>query len=171
MESLSKSYTDALIKSTNKKIERREKYCFVCIHQGEMEQALKLIHPGFAISNAKFTERSSEIVYTAPIQKSQAVVAVFSSITPYKTRECGEDALRVVLVDSISQRMICGTKRVNRTTGWEIRLKERVIDLAKSVSKYQCNCGGFFIEKKSGVGKKFFGCSCYPACKNTKNEL
>lgn len=144
---------------------------FVYIRQEELEYALKSIHPGFAVNNAKFTERSNEVIYTAPIQKSQAIVAVFSSITPFKTRGCGEDAIRVTLVDNINQRVICGTKRINRTPGWDVRLKERVIELAKSVSKYQCSCGGFFLEKKSKAGNIFYGCSCYPSCKNTKSSL
>lgn len=171
MEPLSHPYVNASIKQTNSKRDKREKHCFVYISKEEMEQALKSIHPGFAVSNAKFTERSSEIIYAAPIQKSQVVVAVFSSITPSVTRGCGEDALRVVLVDSISQRMICGTKRINRTSGWDLRLKERVIELAKSASKHQCSCGGYLVEKKSKTGNKFYGCTCFPTCKNTKTTL
>lgn len=53
--------------------------------------------------------------------------------------------------------------------------RNSILSLSRSIvidAKILCeaSCGGFF-KKRFGIFGKFYGCSNYPTCKNTRNEL
>lgn len=71
-----------------------------------------------------------EYVYSYTTNKNpDIVVKVFSSVTPNGvSRKCGGDAIRVCCVNFKTKRGVIKTKRVNRTAGWDERIKERVME-------------------------------------------
>lgn len=88
------------------------------------------------------------------------------------SRECGEDAIRIMLVNSSSDRPLRVEKRVNRV-GNEVL--KRVVDRSRDLFKYAINqnhhcpkCGSLLVTRKNKDKKSFIGCSSYPDCKYTK---
>lgn len=71
-----------------------------------------------------------EYVYSYATKKNpDIVVKVFSSVTPNGvSRKCGGDAVRVCAVNTVTNRGIIKTGRVNRTAGWDTRVKDKVME-------------------------------------------
>ena len=136
------------------------------ITQEEMELQLSYISKGFHITAIP---RINEIVYEAEFKNVQwMAIRVYSSIEKYSktSRKKGADAIRVCLV--YKDKIIGGSKRVNRTQNWMNNLRLRATELGHSVSELKCNCGeGYMVERKGKSGK-FHGCSEYPKCKQTR---
>lgn len=86
-------------------------------------------------------------------------------------RDCGNDAVRVVLVRQDSDRPMRVEQRVNRVGD---RIMERVVERARELFRYTIDpnnycpeCGGLLVPRKSRRGK-FVGCSNYPTCSYTR---
>ena len=79
--------------------------------------------------------KGKEYVYGYRTTKNpDIVVYVYSTITNDGLgRKCGADAIRICLVNTTTNRGIGKSKRVNRTIGWDDRVKERVLQLLKTV--------------------------------------
>ena len=123
---------------------------------------------GFAVANAGL----GEYVYERDVITKSGVahpykIRVFSSVLKSTgvTDECGADAIRVVLIDKLTDRPAAGKqRRVHRTKSAMINLRERCRDVFKVVletPKCPC-CGGLMMER---VNKKtqqtFMSCSRY----------
>lgn len=97
---------------------------------------------------------------------------VFTSLDPNGLgRDCGKDAIRVEIFVRTSDgtiKRVGGTKRVNRTDGWQERLLERVAAWKNQLGPSCPQCGLPMVERKSKSGK-FFGCCGFPSCKGTRN--
>jgi hypothetical protein len=107
-------------------------YC--SITEAEMDQVLKA-EKGWTKTQ---TLHAMEIVYEYRLKKAPAVVIkVYSSVHKNNglSRSCGEDAIRVCAVNTVSNRGVWKTKRVNRVPNWENRLKDRVMEIIESFKK------------------------------------
>lgn len=92
------------------------------------------------------------------------------------TRDCGEDAIRVSLVDVLTDRGV-RSSRVYRTKSALLNLRERARELWREVSHgVQCpKCGALMIKRTSKHGE-FWGCSRYAPdrpyhCDGTRDAL
>ena len=95
-------------------------------------------------------------------------VRVYTSIdrNTGRTRGCGEDSIRVQLIDRVTNLPIKdGTaRRVHRTKNALSNMRERAREVFKyAMSAPKCNtCNGIMVPRKNGTtGHKFLGCSRY----------
>ncbi len=117
-----------------------------------------------------------EVVYQRESRDGKYAVRVYSSIqrTPEgngRTRDCGEDAIRVVMVSVESGRpmKIMGEgrkskagKRINRTKGAMKNLERRVKQYLKlGTPFYRCSeCGSVMaVRKNKRTGDRWLGCT------------
>ena len=83
---------------------------------------------------SKKLEGGEYVYYYTSKKNPDVVVKVFSSITPGGvSRKCGGDAVRVCCVNTKTNRGIIKTGRVNRTAGWDERVKERVLEVISKI--------------------------------------
>jgi hypothetical protein len=84
------------------------------------------------------------------------------------TRECGGDAIRVLLMDNALGRGVLDW-RVYRTVSALENTKERARDAWRYVmnKSNHCQCGALMVER-TGQRGSFFGCTAYPHCKRTR---
>jgi len=70
-----------------------------------------------------------ELIYFKNVGYKQ--IKVFSSLKKSSglSAGCGQDAIRVVAINTITDKGIIKTRRINRVPGWEGRLKERVLEV------------------------------------------
>jgi len=97
----------------------------------ETSNTINVTHsPGWLLQ-----KEGKEYVYGYRTTKNpDIVVYVYSTITNDGLgRKCGADAIRICLVNTTTNRGIGKSKRVNRTIGWDDRVKERVLELLKTV--------------------------------------
>ena len=76
-----------------------------------------------------------EYVYQYTTKKNPDInVKVFSSVTPNGVaRKCGGDAIRVCAVNTKTNRGVIKTGRVNRTAGWDERVKTKVTETISKI--------------------------------------
>lgn len=109
-------------------------------------------------------EKAKENVYMVHINNMH--MKVFSSIVDGVSRDVGEDAIRVVGWDVVSNRPISVAEgRVNRTENWADNLKIRINTVLSKLVEIQdspkCKiCGGIVVEMEGKYGK-FDGCLNY----------
>jgi len=97
------------------------------------------------------------------------VVQVFSSVDKRRgtTRDCGEDAIRVVITDTETARHY-PLGRVYRTKNALPNLKKKCREAFIRIIHEGCpKCGSLMTERKGKHGK-FLGCTKYPTCTGTK---
>lgn len=131
-------------------------------------------------------EGTYEVVYQRQVVSKNGVehpylVRVYSSVLGYqgKTRDCGADAIRVVLIPLEGEYAGRPTKvlgegkgkagrRINRTKGAMENLRKRVTQYFQLVIKYRCpKCGSLMAVRNSAKGK-FLGCRSYPECNGSR---
>lgn len=76
-----------------------------------------------------------EYVYTfVPKKNPDTLVKVFSSVTPNGvSRKCGGDAIRICAINTKTKKGILKTGRVNRTAGWDDRVKNKVLETINKI--------------------------------------
>jgi len=115
--------------------------------------------------------KAKESIYMVSINDIH--LKVFSSIVGGISRPIGNDAIRVVGWDMVSDRPISASEgRVNRTDNWSENLKLRIQTVVSKVVEMKdapkCKiCGGMMSEMKGKYGK-FMGCLNY---KNHGKEI
>jgi len=104
-------------------------------------------------------------------------VRVYSSIFGGASRGCGEDAIRVVLVDMETDRpmKIMGEgkkgkagRRIYRTKSALTNLRDRCRDYFRHVMLNSCPKCGKVMAIRKGKNGDFLGCTGYPECNGTK---
>lgn len=96
-------------------------------------------------------------------------IRIYSTLNEHgETRTKGSDAIRCVLVDGKTRKILHTAKRVHRTQNALPNMRERCRDLYRLAKRNKCTCGGMLVER-DGVNGKFMGCSDYPNCKKTRN--
>ena len=116
---------------------------------------------------------SKEIIYEIKTEKPNINIKLYSSIdTSGISRTIGEDAIRCVLIDSISQKPIDKAKRTHRMTNWRERLKEKIDELKEESKKIViCKSCGSAMVLRTGPTGQFYGCLSYPKCKSSMDLL
>ena len=107
-------------------------------------------------------EGTLEYVFERPFSDPRFDVRIYSSIDvrTNSTRECGADAIRVSLYDTLLGRYSYkGT--VHRTANAKINTRERARDAWRWARDNRCQCGAMMAERKGSMGK-FLGCTDYP---------
>jgi ssDNA-binding Zn-finger/Zn-ribbon topoisomerase 1 len=101
------------------------------------------------------------------------------------SRSSGKDAIRICAVKAPgarTERMLFVMGRVNRVPGWEARLRSRLVDAWKLITRSErCPaCQSYMSPKavrerddrnrpKGPVKRYFLGCTRYPDCRGTRN--
>jgi hypothetical protein len=88
-----------------------------------------------------------------------------------RLRDKGSDAIRVALFAKGRDGravMVGAQKRVNRVQNWKNNLRSR-LDQASEMVGPRCR-DGHLMALRNGSNGKFWGCSRYPKCKNTKSH-
>jgi len=114
---------------------------------------------------------SKELVYEIKTDKSNINIRIYSSINFEGTsRSIGEDAIRCVLMDKISNKPIDKAKRTHRMINWQDRLKEKIEVLKTEAKKVQiCKACGSSMILRDGSNGQFYGCLSFPICNSTTN--
>lgn len=117
----------------------------------------------------------AEHVYERQIDKgpnpNRFAIRIFSSVHRGTgvTRECGGDAIRVLLMDTVLDRPVLDW-RVYRTESalenTKTRAREAWVYVAKAPENH-CSCGALMVERTSKHGP-FMGCTNYPICRNKR---
>lgn len=84
----------------------------------------------------EFSGHAKEIVYVKRfVSKPNIVVKVYSSIHKNNgiSRACGKDSIKVCAVNTKTDRGVIKSNRINRVPGWELRLKNKVIEVWNTV--------------------------------------
>jgi hypothetical protein len=123
---------------------------------------------------------SMEHIYQRAIARrdgtsSRFTVRIFSSVHKESgwTRECGDDAIRIVLFDTALQddrgrERIVQDWRTFRTENALSNLRERARDAFRYALANACECGALMVERKGKTGP-FMGCTDFPNCKRTRS--
>ena len=75
---------------------------------------------------------AQEFVYLKTLQtKPWLTIKVYSSIHKDDgiSRKCGKDAIRVCAINTMTNRGVIKSRRINRVPKWENRLMERVMEI------------------------------------------
>jgi hypothetical protein len=86
-------------------------------------------------------------------------------------REKGSDAIRIALfgIDSDGNPKLIGADtRVHRTQNWKQNLAERLDGATEKLIGPKCS-NGHRMALRSGPSGKFWGCTEYPRCEETRN--
>lgn len=124
---------------------------------------------------------TNELVYGKRVDHNnmEITMRVYTGIDPSGySRDVGEDAIRVYLFSRSPDGKInklFGSKRVHRVKGWAKNLQARINDTLDQVKQLKicdrCGLPMRLLEGKSkSTGKpyKFYGCTGYPSCSNTR---
>lgn len=108
---------------------------------------------------------------------SRFVVRICSSVhmDTGTTRDCGEDAIRILLIDTdlkdrTGRHKIVQDWRTFRTENALRNMRERARDAFSYAIANRCDCGAVMVERKGKTGP-FMGCTDYPNCKQTRPML
>lgn len=112
-----------------------------------------------------------ERVWRFPIGNSNFEIRVYSTIGVSTSRSNGSDSIKCLLYDAKENKILSVEKRVHRTKSTLKNTRERCRELFIQVRDNKCTCGGLMIEKTSKTQHKFLGCTNYPKCTNTKNQI
>jgi len=142
----------------------------VSIDKEEFEQALA--NTGLPFQEVDY-RWASECIYEAHSKNGTFALRVYSTIEQLdsESRGTGEDSIKVQVVHADTGKPVISTSRTYRTPGWAGRLQEKIKELKSRKSEIiKCDeCGSLMvIRENNSTGDKFYGCSQYPECKNTK---
>jgi len=117
-----------------------------------------------------------EIVYGKVCRRHDMMysIRIYTGINPDgNSRDVGRDAIRVEInwKDPTGTVRRCGgSKRVHRVQGWRKNLQNRLDHWYQALGP-QCHCGAPMVLRTQRKSKhKFWGCSTYPQCKETKSK-
>ena len=133
---------------------------------------------------------TEEIVFDIPVRSKSGkiypfIVRIYSSIEhgSFFTRDCGDDAIRVYLIAEHNKynqvKVLRRSKKVLRT-GETDAIIGRIVDRARDMFKIaidpyykcpKCHDGLMKVREERKTGKKFRGCSNYPGCRHTDQNV
>jgi len=117
---------------------------------------------------------ASECIYEAESSNGKFSVRVYSTIEQRSmdSRNTGEDSIKTQVVHNGSGRPLFSTSRTYRVPTWPKNLKSKIQELINSRDKLRTckECGSVMvIRENKSTGDKFFGCTMYPDCRNTRS--
>lgn len=151
---------------------------YVEIKHDEMAEVLESI--GFSNVDVK---GCVEFVWERQVEDTAGnefpyAVRVYSSVDKrtYITRDCGADAIRVVLMDLDTGRALKlksgkgkAGQRIYRTKNALPTLKERCREYFIKVIRDGCPKCGAVMAERSGKNGNFMGCTKFPKCNGSRN--
>jgi len=122
---------------------------------------------------------TSEVVYEIDLPADDLSIRIFSTLYRGESRDCGDDAIRLVIWSEEADRWIGGRKKTLRLAGtetnpegWWGNLRPKIQDLMLNWRDYnqgRCpDCDSWMV-KRDGEYGEFLGCTDYPACKHTED--
>ena len=106
-----------------------KKGTYVTILESEFDALLKL--------DKGWTKevKGQEYVYSFQLKKAPNIsILVYSSISPNGlSKKCGSDAIRVCAVNTVLNKGVIKSNRINRTLGWDERLKTKVFEVLAQI--------------------------------------
>ena len=142
---------------------------FTEVKKDEFEVALNSFSEGWIEGRV-----GNELTYNLTLP-NRMVIVVFSSISYARdtARGLGEDSIKCVLLDQISERPLDKEIRTHRTPGWNRRLVAKLNNLLTTAEERvfsRCKkCFSVMTRRTSETGV-FWGCLAYPDCKYTMNQ-
>lgn len=140
------------------------------ITRDEFEEALDETEYNFKEVDYNWT---GELVYEAYSESKTYTLRVYSSLDKRtgQARDKGSDAIRTVVLHTDSGRPVLKEKRTNRIKTWKSNLKKKIRSLSERSSEVEIcrKCKSPMVIRENKDGDKFYGCSSYPDCKNTKS--
>lgn len=114
-----------------------------------------------------------ERVWSFSLKNTNFDILIYSTIdiNTDVSRSMGSDAIRCLVYDRKETKILRLEKRVHRTESALINTRERCRELFRYVRSHKCLCGGILIQRTSKTNHKFLGCSNFPKCKLTKNQI
>ena len=115
----------------------------------------------------------AEYVFSWKCEETRITVTVFTSIDVRTgiARARGEDAIRIVVWDARSRRVIePWSKTLNRIGRWQTRLREKVgAAVLLATTRPVCFKCGSQLEVRGENDKQFWGCPKYPVCRGGRS--
>lgn len=103
------------------------------------------------------------------------VLRVYSTIDKRtgQARGKGEDAIRLVVFNRHEMKPMAGKKKTLRIKTYCKNLKRKIREMFEEADDYvtECNECGSWMVVRSGPHGQFLGCSNYPDCDNTSNNV
>jgi Topoisomerase DNA binding C4 zinc finger. len=116
---------------------------------------------------------SMEQIYEHASESGTFVLRVYSSLDKRtgEARSKGSDAIRTVVLHAETERPVLKERRTNRIGTWEKNLIKKINSLSQRQDEIIIcdNCSSAMVIRESSSGDKFYGCSSYPDCENTKS--
>lgn len=144
---------------------------YVQIQDHEFIQYLEDRSEGWYIANTPVRE----LVFQSDELKpgdDRIAARIFSTLDERtgKARKKGADAIRLVAWHLPTDRPIGGRRKTLRIETWRSNLGPKIDSLFDEFEEYSrvCeNCGSWMVVREGRYGK-FYGCTSYPDCDNTK---
>lgn len=123
---------------------------------------------------AKEYDWTKEWVYETESEGGRFIMRIYSSVDQRtdESREKDSDAIRLVVLESETERPVMKEKRTNRIKTWPKNLKKKIRNISsrKDEVDFCDNCGSIMVIRTNKQdGNKFLGCTSYPSCKNTES--
>lgn len=151
---------------------------FVTITLEQFDNELLRNEPGKLKCQRVYDPKYNEWVYQVFLNQRDypnLAIWVFSSIKIRGTdaelsRDYGDDAIRLVVINLLTGKVIGSSSHTKRTKGWEVRLKDKIREMILSIyASPACKCGRKTILKTNKTDNtEFWGCQYYGnGCTNT----
>ena len=117
----------------------------------------------------------TECCYILPLTfKPTRLLKIYSSVSgrTSSSRDCGSDAVRIVLADQTGEPVHSRFTRINRTGNRRQRLRVRISEALQALGiDMTCpDCGKkLFLKRNSKNNSRFIGCSTFPKCEYKRN--
>lgn len=143
----------------------------VKITQEEFEQTLNETGLDFELKEYRWAK---ELIYEAESKNGTFLLRVYSTVErdDKESRDTGKDSIKINVLHKEQAKPILKTTRTYRIPTWKKNLKKKIREIKDRKDELvKCDeCGSIMvIRKNSESGNKFYGCSSYPDCLNTKN--
>lgn len=117
-----------------------------------------------------------EYVFELPFKAdNKLAIRIFSSIhvSNNKSRDCGKDAIRILLWHKSLKKTVGGNGRVNRTANWRQNVEKKIASLKEKYPSIKCDkCDSGYLILKKGKFSKFYGCTNFAkGCSNIVKKL
>lgn len=118
-------------------------------------------------------EWTRELVYEAESKNGKFILRVYSSLDKRtgEARDKGSDAIRLVVLEKDTERPVLKEKRTNRIQTWCKNLGKKIENIKNRKDEVRvCNkCNSVMVIRENNEsGDRFWGCTGYPECKNTR---
>ena len=86
----------------------------------------------------EYSNNTQEIVYTKNLKsKPHLQIRVYSTLKKDSgvSREVGDDSIKVCAINTVTQKGVRKSRRINRVQNWQTRLETRVLEMWKDIKQ------------------------------------